>query len=73
MRFGGLDVAAMRRQDEDCVTGVSSLANEEPLGVMESGVNVVWDVVGQDRHDGGNGVVREGKTALCCGRYRGTG
>ena len=49
------------------------MANEEPLGVMESGVNVVWDVVGQDCHDGSNGMVREGKTALCCGRYRGTG
>ena len=44
-RFGRLDIPAMRMGDKDCAMRVSSLANEEPLGVVEMGVDVVWEVI----------------------------
>ena len=43
--FGGSYVALLRGRDKDCVTRVSSLTNEEPLGVVQLGVDVVWEVV----------------------------
>ena len=45
------------------------MTNEEPLVVMKACVDVVWEVVREDRGDGCDGVVREGETPLRCGRY----
>ena len=57
--------------DKDRATGVSSLTNEEPLVVVKSGVDVVWEVVGEDCGDSRRGVIREGKASLCRGRCGG--
>ena len=53
--------------DEDCATGVSPLANEEPLVIVEVRVDVVREVIREDRGDSRGGVVRKGETPLCCG------
>ena len=45
VRFCRAHVAAMRRGDEDCVAGVSSLTNEEPLVVVKVCVNIVREVI----------------------------
>ena len=58
----------MRGGDKDRATGVSSLADEEPLVVVKACVDVVWEVVREDRSDSRDGVVREGETPLCHGR-----
>ena len=69
MRFCGVYIATMGGWDKDRVTRVSSLANEEPLVVVEAGVNVVREVVGKDRGNSRDGMIREGETPLCCDRY----
>ena len=56
--------------DKDCVTGVSPLANEEPLVVMKLGINVMWEVIGEDGCNSCNGMVGKGKAPLCHGRDR---
>ena len=45
------------------------MANEEPLLVVKAGIDIVGEVVGKDRGDGRDGVVREGETPLCRSRY----
>ena len=71
MLFYGAHIATVRGGDEDCAARVSSLSNEEPLVVMEVCVNVVGKVVREDCRNGGNCMIRERKTPLCCGRYWG--
>ena len=57
--------------DKDRATGVSSLTNEEPLVVVKSCVDVVWEVVGKDCGDSRCRVVREGEASLRRGRRGG--
>ena len=67
MWFCGAYIAAMGGWDEDRATGVLSLADEEPLMVMEACVDIVWEVVQKDGSDRRGSVVGEGETALCRG------
>ena len=57
----------MGGRDKDRATRVSSLANEEPLVVVEASVDIVREVVRKDCGDSRDGVIREGETSLCCG------
>ena len=61
----------MREGNEDRATGVSSLANEEPLVVVKAGIDIVGEVVGEDCSYGRDGMVRERETALRTGRCGG--
>ena len=63
----GAYIATMGGWDKDRATRVSSLANEEPLVVVEAGVDIVREIVGKDCGDSRDGVVREGETPLCRG------
>jgi hypothetical protein len=59
--------------DENRAIGVSSLANEEPLVIVEARVDVVREVIREDRGDSRDGVVRKGEASLCrggCGSIR---
>ena len=59
--------------DKDRATGVSSLANEEPLVVVKACVNVVREIIREDRGDGRDSVVGKGETSLRrggCGSIR---
>ena len=69
MRFGGVYSVSMRRGDKDHAAGVSSLTNEEPLRVVQSGVDIMREVVRKDCRNGSNCVIGEGKTFLHCGGY----
>jgi hypothetical protein len=63
----------MRGGDKDRVTGVSSLANEEPLVVVEARVDVMREIIREDRGDSRDGMVGNGETPLCrggCGSIR---
>ena len=60
-------IVAMRGGNKDRATGVSSLANEEPLMVVKTRVDVVWEVIRKDCGDGRSGMVWKGKTSLCRG------
>ena len=53
--------------DKDRATGVSSLANEEPLVVVKSCVDIVREVIGENGGDSRYGVVGKGETSLCRG------
>ena len=53
--------------DEDRATGVSSLANEEPLVVVKARVYVMREIVREDCGDSCDSVVRKGETPLCRG------
>ena len=44
MWLHGVYVAVTGGRDEDCATGVSSLANEEPLVVVKACVDIVREV-----------------------------
>ena len=68
MWFCRADIAAVCGGDKDRATRVSSLTNEEPLVVVKSCVDVVWEVVGEDCGDSRYSVIREGETSLCRGR-----
>ena len=57
----------MREGNEDRATGVSSLANEEPLVIVEARVNVMREVIREYRGDSRDGVVRKRETPLCRG------
>ena len=73
MRFRGAYIAAMRGRDKDRTTGMSSLTNEEPLVVVKARVDVVREVIREDRSDGCSGMVRERETSLRgggCGSVR---
>ena len=63
-------ITAMRGGDKDRATGVSSLANEEPLVVVKACVDVVREIIREDRGDGRDGVVGKGKTSLRRGGCR---
>ena len=63
----------MRGGDEDRAMGVLSLADEEPVVIVEACVDVVREVIREDRGNGRDGVVREGETPLRrggCGSVR---
>ena len=60
-------VAAMCGGDKDRATGVSSLANEEPLVVVKARVDIVWEVIRENGGDGCDGMVWKGEAPLCCG------
>ena len=66
----------MGGRDKDCATRVSSLANEEPLVVVEAGVDIMREVVGKNCGDSRGSVIREGEAPLrrsgCGGVYKGT-
>jgi hypothetical protein len=68
MRFRRAYIATVRRGDKDRATRVSSLTNEEPLVVVKSCVDVVWEIIGEDCGDSRYSVVRERETSLCRGR-----
>jgi hypothetical protein len=53
--------------DKNRAARVPSLTNEEPLVVVKACVDIVWEVIGEDGGNGRRGVVRKGKTSLCCG------
>ena len=61
----------MRGGNKDRAAGVSSLTNEEPLVVVETGVDIVRKVVRKDCGDGRDGVIGERETSLCRGRCGG--
>ena len=44
--FGRVNVLLVLGRDKDCVPGVSTLANEEPLVVVEVCIDIVWEIVG---------------------------
>ena len=67
MWFRGAYIVAMGGRDEDRAMGVPSLADEEPLMVMEACVDIVWEVIRKDGGDRRSSVVGEGETALCRG------
>ena len=54
----------MRGGDEDRATGVLALANEEPLMIVEARVDVMQEVIREDRGDSCGGVVWKGETPL---------
>ena len=56
--------------DKDRATRVSSLANEEPLVVVEASVDIVRKIIRKDSGDSRDGVIGEGETPLRCGRCR---
>ena len=60
----------MGGRDKDGAARVSSLANEEPLVVVETGIDIVREVVGKDCGDSRGGVVGEGEAPLRGGRCR---
>ena len=64
-----LNILVMVIGEEDHVMGVSSLANEEPLGVMKGGIYIVWEVIQQYHCDGGDSVIWQWETALGHGGY----
>ena len=71
-----MHTVAMCGRDKDRTAGVSPLANEEPLVVVKSSVDVMWEVVGEDCGDSRCCVIREGETSLrrggCGSVYQGT-
>ena len=54
----------MRGGDEDRATRVSSLTNKEPLVVVKAHINIVWEVVREDRGDSHGSMVRKGEAPL---------
>ena len=44
------------------------MTNEEPLVVVNSCSDIMWEVVREDRGDSHDSVVRKGEAPLCCGR-----
>jgi hypothetical protein len=71
VRLGGAYVTATCGRDKDCAARVSSLTNEEPLVVVEAGVDIVREVLGKDCGDSRDSVIREGEPPLRRGRHWG--
>jgi hypothetical protein len=71
MWFRGAYIAAMHGGDKDRATGVLSLTNEEPLVIVKSCIDVMWEIVREDGGDSRGSMVWEGEAALCRGGYRG--
>ena len=55
--------------NKDRATRVSSLTNEEPLVVVKACVDIVREVIRENRGDSRYSVVREGEAPLRRGRY----
>jgi hypothetical protein len=70
MWFRGAYIAATGGRDKDRATGMSSLANEEPLMVVKAGVDIMGEVIRKDCGDSRDSVVREGKAPLRRGGSR---
>ena len=51
MWFRGAYIVVMGGRDKDRATGMSSLANEEPLMVVEAGVDIMGKVIRKDCGD----------------------
>ena len=64
-------IAAMCGGDKDRTTGVSSLANEEPLVVVKAGIDIVGEVIREDCGNGRDGMIGKGETPLRRSRCRG--
>ena len=64
MWFGRSHIASMRGRDENGAARMSSLSYKEPLAGMESGVDIVREVVRKDCRNGGDSVIRKGETSL---------
>ena len=43
--FSRVHISSMVVWKKDCVTRMLSLANEEPLGVVKSGIKVMWEII----------------------------
>ena len=56
---------AMCRGDEDRATGMSSLTNEDPLVVVKARIDVMWEIVREDRGNSCDSMVRKGEASLC--------
>ena len=54
----------MGGRNEDCATGMSSLANKEPLVVVKAGVDIMWEIVQKDCSDSRGSMVREREASL---------
>ena len=54
----------MRGGNEDHAMRVLPLTDEEPLIGMESGIDIVWEVVGKDHGYGRDSMIGEGETPL---------
>ena len=65
MRCRGAYVSAMCGGNEDRATRVSSSANEEPLVIVETSIDVVRKVIGEDGSNSRDGVIGEWETSLC--------
>ena len=73
MRFRRAYIAAMCGGDKDCVVGVSSLTNEEPLVVVKVGIDIVREVIREDRGDSRGRMIGKREAPLCrggCGSVR---
>ena len=60
-------------RDKNGASRVSSLTNKEPLVVVESGIDVMWEIIREDCCYGGDGVIGERETSLLCGGNQGIG
>ena len=72
MQFHRAYIATVCGGDKDRATGVSSLADEEPLVVVKACIDVMGEVVREDGGDSRDSVVGKGKASLRRGGYRGT-
>ena len=54
----------MHGGNEDCVTRVSSLTDEEPLVVVKAGIDIMQEVVRKNCGDSRGSVVRKGEAPL---------
>ena len=61
----------MHGGNKDRTMGVSSLTNEEPLVVVKSCIDVMWEIVREDGGDSRGGVIWKGEAALRHSGYRG--
>ena len=65
--FRRADITVVCRGNKDRAARVSSLTNEEPVMVVETRVDIVGEVVGEDRGYGRDGMVGERETTLRSG------
>ena len=64
MWLGRLHIASMWRGDKDGTMRVSSLSYKEPLIGVESGIDIMQEVVGKDCRDGGDSVIQKRENSL---------
>ena len=70
MGFGRAYITAVCGRNKDRATWVSPLTNEKPLVVVKACVDVMWEVVREDRGNSRRGVVGKGEAPLRRGGYR---